>query len=138
MLKNIREEFEGVWNPQTGTIYPALKSLENRGLVETENRNDTEFYLLTEKGNLMIYKISESFPNYIKFTFRYIAFLNKWIPDDLTEIVEDIIDMIAKEDPRNLTHFIRKLDLKARRRVYTSLKTISEKRIEALEKAMRE
>ena len=35
MLKSIKQAFEGIWEPRTGTIYPALKSLERRALVET-------------------------------------------------------------------------------------------------------
>ena len=36
MFKAIKDEFEGIWEPKTGSIYPVLKSLERRGFVATE------------------------------------------------------------------------------------------------------
>ena len=33
ILTNLRDDFEGVWEPKTGTVYPALKTLEKKGLI---------------------------------------------------------------------------------------------------------
>ena len=50
ILKALREQFGDVWEPKTGTIYPALRRLETRGFVQTELKEEKEFYSLTEKG----------------------------------------------------------------------------------------
>ena len=43
MLKFLRDEFQGVWDVKTGSVYPALRSLESRGFVETTMKEETEF-----------------------------------------------------------------------------------------------
>lgn len=50
VLKAMREDFKGVWEPQTGAIYPALKRLSEHGLVKTEAKDDKEYYSLTDEG----------------------------------------------------------------------------------------
>ena len=36
ILKALREEFDGLWRPETGALYPALKRLGEHGLVSVE------------------------------------------------------------------------------------------------------
>jgi DNA-binding PadR family transcriptional regulator len=36
--------------PNPGTLYPTLKSLENKGLIESSREGNTKFYKLTPKG----------------------------------------------------------------------------------------
>jgi DNA-binding PadR family transcriptional regulator len=48
ILKALREEFEGLWRPETGALYPALKRLMEHGLVQVDARDDKEYYQLTE------------------------------------------------------------------------------------------
>ncbi|MEM2890441.1 MAG: PadR family transcriptional regulator [Candidatus Hadarchaeum sp.] len=50
ILKALREQFGDIWEPKTGTIYPALRRLETRGFVQTELKEEKEFYSLTERG----------------------------------------------------------------------------------------
>jgi DNA-binding PadR family transcriptional regulator len=50
LLKTLREEFEGVWTPQTGSVYPALKRLEDHGLVHSTVKDGTEYYALAPEG----------------------------------------------------------------------------------------
>ncbi len=98
MLKNIREEFEGVWEPRTGTIYPALRSLERRGLVETEAKEETEFYHLTEKGEELLKLMGARMRDSIRFTARYTRFVSRWMPRELKNTVIEMITTLAKED----------------------------------------
>ena len=51
MLTNIREEFNGVWEPQTGTIYPALKNLESKGLMFPDFKIE---YGRDSEGNIVL------------------------------------------------------------------------------------
>lgn len=134
MLKTIREEFEGVWEPQTGTIYPALRSLEERGILETETRGETDYYLLTDKGDRMLNELGKRVKGNIRFTFRFMEYLYKWIPEDMLDTVVDIINTMAEEDPRIYPHLLEKLDEDAKLRVYNSIRKISLNRLETLEK----
>ena len=68
MLKLIKEAFEGVWEPKTGTLYPALKSLEKRGLVDTQNRDGVDFYLITIKGQKFLQQIGKHQKRSMKFS----------------------------------------------------------------------
>lgn len=138
MLKNIREEFEEVWEPQTGTIYPALRSLENRNIVVTETRDETDFYILTNKGNRMLKELGKKVKDNVKFTFRFMEFLYKWIPEDMIDTVVDIIHTIAEEDPKIYPHLIQKLDEDKKISLYESIKRISNNRVNALEAAIAE
>jgi len=138
MLRNIREDFKGVWEPQTGTIYPALRSLEKRDIVVTEMRDDTEFYLLTDKGNRMLEELGKRVKGNIKFTFRFMEYLYKWIPEDMIDTVVDIINTIAEEDPKIYPHLLQKLDEDAKSKVCDSIRRISLNRVKTLEAALEE
>jgi len=76
MLRTLRDDFEGVWSPQTGTIYPALKRLEERGLILAEKRDGTEYYSITEKGERLIQEKIMGLPADIRFVSRYFEILD--------------------------------------------------------------
>jgi DNA-binding PadR family transcriptional regulator len=52
VLKELRDHFQGVWEPQTGALYPALKKLQDHGLLvsEVSEEDDKEYYHLSEEG----------------------------------------------------------------------------------------
>jgi len=77
LLKVLREEFEDVWVPQTGTVYPALKRLEERGLVLTKKRDGTEYYQLTKEGVETMEDIVGHVPGDIHFMIRYFGILDR-------------------------------------------------------------
>ncbi len=77
LLKALREEFEGVWSPQTGTIYPAVKRLEERGLVLVEKRDGTDYYSLTDKGENELRDFVKEMPSDLGFMIRYFQILDK-------------------------------------------------------------
>ncbi len=77
LLKALREEFEGVWSPQTGTIYPAVKRLEERGLVLVEKRDRTDYYSLTKQGESELQEFVKQTPSDLGFMIRYFQILDK-------------------------------------------------------------
>jgi len=83
ILKELKESFKGVWEPKTGTIYPALKRLETRGFVKTEMRDDKEFYSLTEKGVILLNQIGERLGMNLRFWDRYFLFISEWMPKEM-------------------------------------------------------
>jgi len=47
--------------PNPGTLYPTLKSLEERGLVESSKEGNTKYYKLTPQGRQGLEKAKEFF-----------------------------------------------------------------------------
>lgn len=50
LLKALREDYNGVWDPQTGAVYPALRRLQDHGLLSVENRDGKDHYSLSKDG----------------------------------------------------------------------------------------
>jgi len=50
LLKVLREDYNGVWDPQTGAVYPALRRLQEHGLLSVENKEGKDHYSLTPEG----------------------------------------------------------------------------------------
>lgn len=50
LIKVLREEYDGVWIPQTGAVYPALRRLQEHGLLKVENIEGKDHYALSEEG----------------------------------------------------------------------------------------
>jgi DNA-binding PadR family transcriptional regulator len=77
LLKTLSEEFEGVWTPQTGSVYPALKKLEEHGLVRSTMKDETEYYCLSNEGENFILEGVSEVPGDIQFMIRYFQILDK-------------------------------------------------------------
>jgi PadR family transcriptional regulator PadR len=75
ILKVLREQFGDMWEPKTGTIYPALRRLETRGFAKTELKEDKDFYSLTEKGEEIVKEAGELLEEYLEFAEKYYRFL---------------------------------------------------------------
>ncbi len=95
MLKVLRNEFDGLWDLKTGTFYPALKSLESRGFVETELRDQTEFYSLTEKGTTLLSSLGGRMETEYKVTDRYFKTMMKWMPLSVKRRLIEMIGFMA-------------------------------------------
>ena len=50
LLKALREDYQGVWDPQTGAVYPALRRLQEHGLLFVENKEGKDHYSLTPEA----------------------------------------------------------------------------------------
>lgn len=83
LLKAIKDAFEGVWEPKTGTIYPALRSLERQGLVATKEKEGVDFYHITEKGRRFLTKIGKHQEANMAFTTRFFATIIRWMSPNL-------------------------------------------------------
>lgn len=76
VLKAMREEFSGLWEPQTGAVYPALKKLEEHGLLVSESQEGKEYYRLTEEGRKWMEDRLASMSNEVLFMSRYFQFIS--------------------------------------------------------------
>ncbi len=81
VLKELRDHFEGVWNPQTGSIYPALKRLEEHGLVISEKREGTDYYRISDEGRAWVVERLTHSPKDIRLLTRYLEMLDKAAAD---------------------------------------------------------
>lgn len=77
VIKNLRAEFKGLWVPQTGSIYPALKRLNEHGMISSEFRDDKEYYSLTKEGSAWVQERLNSMSIEILFMARYFDLINK-------------------------------------------------------------
>jgi len=50
LLKSLRDDYEGVWTPQTGAVYPALRRLQEHGLLTVENVDGKDQYSISKDG----------------------------------------------------------------------------------------
>jgi RNA polymerase subunit RPABC4/transcription elongation factor Spt4 len=74
ILESLREQFKDLWEPKTGTVYPALRSLETRGFIQTELKEEKEFYSLTEKGEEILKdadRLLEGGPGFAEKYYRF-------------------------------------------------------------------
>jgi DNA-binding PadR family transcriptional regulator len=71
IIKELKGVFGDVWEPKTGSIYPALRRLETKGLIKTELKEDREFYILTEKGSEALKYSTDLMESEIDFIGRY-------------------------------------------------------------------
>lgn len=110
MLKALRDEFSGVWELKTGTFYPALRSLEARGFVKTELREETDFYHLTERGEALLGRMGERIDSEYKFVDRYFRAVVKWMPRTLRDRVLGIIRSLSDQDVDVYSTFLQFLD----------------------------
>ena len=98
MLTFLRDEFQGVWDVKTGSVYPALRSLETRGFVETSKKDETEFYTLTPNGENLINSFSERIDLRSKFTNRYFRAMFKLMPPNMRTGVLGIFRKLSEDD----------------------------------------
>ncbi|MBU7013773.1 MAG: helix-turn-helix transcriptional regulator [Theionarchaea archaeon] len=54
IMKSLGELTTGIYEPKSGTLYPALKRLEKKGFISSEIKdvegNRIKYYRITEKG----------------------------------------------------------------------------------------
>jgi len=95
ILKVLRERFEGVWAPKTGTIYPALRSLEARGFVETEAAGGKDFYGLTDRGEALLKWVGGRLESDLKFADRYYRTAIRLMPRPMMRGFLDMLKTLA-------------------------------------------
>lgn len=59
LIKRIEEE-TGVWKPSTGSIYPLLQLLEEKGLLSHDGENERKVYRLTGTGETALSQAHEA------------------------------------------------------------------------------
>ncbi len=142
MLKTLKEEFEGVWEPKTGTVYPALKSLARKGFVETVERDGTEYYHITEKGRTLFPQLETHFTDSLGFTVNYLAVLFKWMSEEMRQGALRLMSLVVDKDDdmtlRMLTQFYSNLDANVKKSFLNKVRDMTEHRLELIEQLLEE
>ncbi|MDH4213315.1 MAG: PadR family transcriptional regulator [Candidatus Odinarchaeota archaeon] len=87
ILSSLRNGFKGSWEPKTGTIYPALQSLEKKAFITSNLQDNKTHYSLTKQGKSMIDDMSNYVAEYIMFNTKFIESTVASLPADFTQEV---------------------------------------------------
>ena len=142
MLKQLKTEFEGTWEPKTGTVYPALRSLEKKGYVETKDKDGTDFYFITDKGRgvfeLLMGHVIES----VDFSIKYISVIFKWLSLERKQGAIELMGHLSKKEQflshQLLQEFTENIDTDIREPFLRHLQQMTEKRLEAVNAILEE
>ena len=138
MLKFLRDEFQGVWDVKTGSVYPALRSLESRGFVETTMKDETEFYTLTSSGDSLLNSFSERIELRSKFTNRYFRAMFKLMPQNMRTGVLGIFRKLSEDDAdfysAQMSLLDESMDKESMLECLDEVKSIMETRLEMIER----
>ena len=98
VLKVLREEFQGFWEPQTGAIYPALKRLEEQKLILSDVKEGKEYYSLTVEGKEWMVENLKSISQEAQFMGRYFSFLGRAASESVDHSVatQEQIDVVMQ------------------------------------------
>jgi DNA-binding PadR family transcriptional regulator len=141
MLKSIKDEFEGIWEPKTGTIYPALKSLVKRELVETQVQDGVDFYHITPAGRAFLFEMSTQPATNMRFTVKFLATLTKWMSPELKRNILSNMAEIPDGDMNYMGSVVHLLnddvDREIRLRLLKSIRTNFDNRLKELDKMIK-
>jgi len=98
MLKTLKEEFEGTWEPKTGTVYPALRSLEKKGYVSTFDKDGTDYYRITEEGKELFQHLEAHFMDSVSFTVKYLSVLFKWMSLEMKTGAMNLLKKLTEKE----------------------------------------
>ncbi len=77
VLKEMRDRFQGVWAPQTGSIYPALKRLAEHGLLVSQESEGTDYYSISPEGREWVVEKLRHSPRDIRLLTRYLEVIGQ-------------------------------------------------------------
>jgi DNA-binding PadR family transcriptional regulator len=142
ILRNLRDAFQGSWEPKTGTIYPSLQALEKKGYVSKSVKDETTHYILTKEGKEKLREMSDYIAYYLLFNSRFIESTVANMPASFTqEVFTKIhlagIDEMIPEAP--ILEAIRELPDKDLKRVFLERrKKTLERKIKLVRKQLKD
>lgn len=87
ILTNLRDDFDGIWLPKTGTVYPALKALVKKGFISENSVKDTTYYKLTKEGLSLVSDPKELVKEYVLFNYQFMKVAAERLPPDFTMVL---------------------------------------------------
>ena len=119
VIKHFQDEFNGLYQPSSGSIYPILQSFEEQGYINLEETDGKKVYSITPKGKAFLNTMESKFQERIERmeTFiskrkglhkemRNLAGLLMMNYPDLTEKQSSEIEKIIKETRKKISEVI--------------------------------
>lgn len=136
MLKQLKAEFEGTWEPKTGTVYPALRSLEKKGYVETKDLDGTDFYHITDQGRSVFELLMGHVIKSTEFSVKYISVIFKWLSVERKQGAIELMGILSQKE-QILSHqllkgFTENIDTDIREPFLRHLQQMTAKRLDAI------
>ncbi|HIH76379.1 MAG TPA: PadR family transcriptional regulator [Methanomassiliicoccales archaeon] len=103
LLKALREDYHGVWDPQTGAVYPALRRLQEHGLLSVENKEGKDHYSLTPEGEAWLDETLATISSEILFMSRTMEVMGRAYLARKGE-VENFIPLDERSPEERLKH----------------------------------
>jgi len=66
LMKALGENFEGLFQPSAGAIYPTLQTLQDEGYITTEETEGKKTHTITQEGREFLKKSEERFKTIIE------------------------------------------------------------------------
>jgi DNA-binding PadR family transcriptional regulator len=105
LLKALREDYQGVWDPQTGAVYPALRRLQEHGLLSVENKEGKDIYSLTPEGEAWLDETLATMSSGILFMIRTMEVMGRAYLARKGE-VENFIPLDERSPEERLKHLV--------------------------------
>jgi DNA-binding PadR family transcriptional regulator len=136
MLKQLKAEFMGTWEPKTGTVYPALRSLEKKGYVETKDKDGTDFYHITDQGRSVFELLMQHMIESTEFSVKYISVIFKWLSVERKQGAIELMGHLSQKE-QFLSHnllkaFTENIDTDIREPFLRHLQQMTAKRLESI------
>lgn len=142
MLKHLKDEFEGSWIPKTGTVYPALRSLEKKEYVRTQKENGTDFYFITEKGRDIFPLLMQHIIESLQFSVKYISVIFKWLSSERKQGAIELMEHLAKTEQALtsslMKEFVENIDTDIREPFLKQIQLMASRRLQTIDNLMEE
>jgi DNA-binding PadR family transcriptional regulator len=142
MIKILKDEFKGTWEPHTGTIYPALKSLEKKGFVETFKKEGVDYYKITEEGKAIFTYLENHFLNSLEFTVKYLSVVFKWMSKEMKQNALSLFRELLEKDKimtrKILTDFYHNVDNNIKIQFLETMRKRTKERLVLINKLLKE
>ncbi|MHA2425549.1 MAG: PadR family transcriptional regulator [Candidatus Thorarchaeota archaeon] len=94
ILKNLRDDLDGIWKPKTGTVYPALKTLVKKGFISERDVKDTTYYSMTKAGKEFVSDTSDFVKDYVLFNYHFVRVAAERLPTKFTvSILQNFLEL---------------------------------------------
>jgi len=119
IMKALGENFEGLFQPSAGAIYPTLQTLQDEGYITTEETEGKKTHTITQEGREFLKKSEERFKTIIENRKAFLSErreLNREIRNlasliftnyrDLEKQKTDAVAQVLKEARRKISEII--------------------------------
>ncbi|RLF46383.1 MAG: hypothetical protein DRN17_00530 [Thermoplasmata archaeon] len=94
-LMNFIEEISGR-RPSAGSIYPLLKDMEKRGLIEAQHKNKKTNYIITDKGKKALEELKERQKDFLESVSKSLSTYSIIFEDEVAKFVLEQMSFYRK------------------------------------------